>query len=171
MSDKIYTNLTKEVSVHLSDWPKVEFDVDKKLEENMQIIRDIAEKAHAQRKENEIPVRQPLMSLSSSHKNPGKQLEEILKEEINVKTIVWEKSKSEALLDTNITPELKEEAETRNLIREIQKERKKMGVSLTQGVIVKNPWLPEKKELREKIKEITLTEKLEKGDFEVTKAS
>ncbi|MCK5506459.1 MAG: hypothetical protein KAJ10_14955, partial [Thermodesulfovibrionia bacterium] len=70
---------------------------------------------------------------------------------------------------TKITPLLKEEAETRRLIRKIQKERKKMGIELDEVVVVTNSWLPDSKELREWLKKTTLARELQKGKFKVTK--
>lgn len=171
MSEAIYKNLTKEESVHLADWPRVEGKVKKSLQEKMQVVRKIAEKAHATRKEEGIAVRQPLALLTTSEVKLDEELAEILKEEINVKDIKWGSGKKEADLDTKITPELEQEAKTRNLIRKIQKERKKMGIGLKQKVQVKNPWLPEDEKLLENLKRVTLAARVKKGKFGVKKAS
>lgn len=171
MSEVIFRNLTKDKSVHLADWPKAEGTLDTKLHEKMEMIREIAEKAHAIRKEEEIPVRQPLATLMTEKEDPGDELTEVLKGEINVKEVKWATGSDEAKLDTKITPELEEEAKARNLIRKIQRERKKMGIGLTQKVSIKNPWLPKNKELLENLKEVTLATKVEEGDFEVEKTS
>src|SRR4030043_338282 len=63
ITEEIYRNLTKEDSIHLTDWPiskdKMEKD-ELDLLDQIQKIRDIIEKIHAKRKSEGIPVRQPL---------------------------------------------------------------------------------------------------------------
>ncbi len=93
----------------------------------------------------------------------------MVKDEINVKNIVWGESKDE--IDTRKTPELEEEAKTRELIRRIQQERKRLEINLTQKVNVKSPWLPVSKEFIQRVHRRTLTDKLEKGKFKVTRTS
>lgn len=173
LSEVIYQNLTKEESVHLTDWPKAG-KVNEKLIIDMKIIREIVEDAHSIRKEKQIPVRQPLLSLSVEYPGsvPEKTLHTYIKDEVNVKNISIKKgSKLKSKLDTNITPELKEEAKARELIRNIQVERKNMGVNLTQKINVLSPWIPLSNTVIQKVKDKTLTENLAKGKFRVTKSS
>src|SRR5260221_6345809 len=89
VSDDIYKNLTKEVSVHLSDWPE-----SKKLSvkesqilEDMQEVRRIVERAHAIRKENNVSLRQPLsnMNVKNAINNLDDYLE-IFTDELNIKS-------------------------------------------------------------------------------------
>ncbi len=163
IADIIYKNLTKEESVHLSDWPKAKPE-DKEIIDQMNKVRTVTEKAHSLRKEANIPLRQPLLSLKTSHEfTPG--LKEILKEELNVKDIL--KGKKDAELDTKITPELEEEAKSRELIRKIQAKRKEMNVTLTQKIEVVSDWLPKNKKLTQKIMEKTIATSLQKGEFSV----
>lgn len=171
MTEAMYKNLTKEESVHLADWPKVKLNVKKDLLEDMAKIREIAERAHAQRKKEGIPVRQPLALLKTSVAKLDEELESVLMEEVNVKKVRWGSGKKPADLDTKVTPELEEEAKTRNLIRKIQKERKKMGVSLKDSVVVTNEWLPEDETLLDDLKEVTLAEEVKRGSFKIEKAS
>jgi isoleucyl-tRNA synthetase len=120
-------------SVHLCDWPKANENlIDEKLEEKMKIVREIVAEALAERAKNGIKVRQPIASLKiKNQKSKIKNNEELLnliKEEINVKKIVFdEKIKSAIELDTKITPELKEEGMAREIARLIQSGRKKAG--------------------------------------------
>ena len=86
----------------------------------------------AKRLEAGIKVRQPLASLSIKHQvssiKRNKELLDILKDEVNVKEIVFApKIKEEIELDTKITPELKEEGILRELVRLIQGLRQKAG--------------------------------------------
>jgi len=173
ISEIIYSNLTGEESVHLSDWPRDKFDEDKKLIEDMQNIRLVVEKVHAIRKEKQIPVRMPLASLFTvaPFKAPSPGVFPYLLEELNVKK--WSVTKGEALnniLDTKITPELEEEAKTRELIRQIQEERKNLGMNLTQRITVSSPWLPSDTNLVQRIQSKTLAEALEAGNFKIKRA-
>ncbi|MEK7112660.1 MAG: class I tRNA ligase family protein, partial [Patescibacteria group bacterium] len=166
IAEVIYKNLTKDISVHLSDWPDFTDKVDAKLITEMTQIRQVVEKAHAERKEKKIPVRQPLASYKTTAQKPTLDVEAYIKDEINVKDIVWGAKKDE--LDINLTPELEEEAKARELIRNIQEERRNMGMNLTQKINVFNPWFPSDKKLTQRIKAKTLAENLSQGDFKVT---
>ena len=173
MSEIIFRNLAKGASVHLADWPLSESSIDEALIAAMQTARDVVEKAHAQRKELKIPVRQPLLRFESASPSPSPSpeppidLDELIKEEINVKEIAWGSKKDK--FDVTKTPELEEEAKTRDLIRKIQGERRIMGLKLTQKVQVFSPWLPMNKELIQRLKNKTVIAKLEKGAFKVEK--
>ena len=173
VSEVMYKNLTKEESVHLSDWPEISHTVDKKLIEDMAYLREIVEKIHAERKVQQILVRQPLSTseVVSDRITPSAELLTIAKDEVNVQQIKFKKGKElRVSLDTTITPELEEESRKRDLIRRIQEERKNMGMNLTQKINVFNPWLPKDKKLVQRIKDKTLASKLTLGDFKVTKA-
>jgi hypothetical protein len=75
-------------------------------------------------------------------KNPKPVIEEgmisLIKDELNIKKIVFEEGKGEMAvdLDINITKELKEEGEARDIVREIQKQRKTLGTALDEKVNV-----------------------------------
>ena len=124
-------------SVHLADWPQAEKNlIDKKLMDLVSATRDLASTALALRAQLGIKVRQPLALLKI--KNPrllreltdagGQELLDILKEEINVQKIVFDKNiKSAIELETAITPELYEEGVLRELIRTVQKLRQDAG--------------------------------------------
>ncbi len=119
-------------SVHLKEWPvSNKTKRDKKLEDKMKIIRDIAGKVLSQRAEKEIRVRQPLSSLKVKSKRiEDSELIELLKEEVNVKKILFDdKIKEEVVLDTEITSALAEEGRIRELIRNIRSLRKKLGLT------------------------------------------
>ncbi len=171
ISDIIYRNLTKEESVHLSKWPEFLFVIDGNLLQKMRSIRNIVEKAHSERKSEQIAVRQPLSKMTVSNlKINDPKLIKLLKDEVNVKEVVFIEGKGEIMvkLDTKLTPQLEEEAKTRELIRKIQQERKSMGISFTQKVNVKCPWLPESKILIQIIKDTALVRHIEKGNFKIS---
>ncbi len=167
ISEIIFRNLTKKESIHLSDWPSFDFEVDKTLIADMKVIRGLVEKAHAERKAKAIPVRQPLLSYTTKMKAPLPGFDNLLMEEINVKKIVWGGTKEG--FDTKITPELEEESKARELIRRIQEERKNQGFALSQKIVVLSPWLPKDKRLLERIKDKTLADKVSAGEFGVEK--
>jgi len=117
-----------EESIHLFDYPKVDKNlIDKKLEEKMDKVREIVTLALSKRKEAEVKVRQPLSKLEIDNKEiaEDKELSELIKEELNVKEVVFGKSLK---LDTKITEELKKEGSRREIIRAIQDMRKKGGL-------------------------------------------
>jgi len=82
----------------------------------------------AQRALEGVKVRQPLSSVDlTTVRNIDEQLQEIVKEELNVKRIniaVIPGKKNNAKIDTLITPELREEGMSRELVRCIQSARK-----------------------------------------------
>ena len=110
----------------------------------MIILRQIVEMGHAKRKESAIKLRQPLASLKySSEKQLSEDLEQILAEELNVKSVEYSKSSKDlsVRLDTNITQELAEEGTARDLIREIQKLRKEVNMTLNdKSKIIASSW-------------------------------
>ena len=128
--------------MHWEDWP---FDSprvksrgfaqgkpkqDKKLEAEMKLVRDFVTKALAERAKAGIKVRQPLASLAI--KGNGREIRKdlliLLKDEVNVKEIVFDqKLKNEVELDTMLSPELREEGSVREILRSIQEMRKEAG--------------------------------------------
>jgi isoleucyl-tRNA synthetase len=122
----------EEESVHLTAWPKVNKKlIDKNLEEKMQKARDVVSLVLAERIASNLKVRQPLAKLTvkdSLFKNENELLD-LIKDEVNVKEIVFnEKIQKEVELDTKITEELREEGMLRELVRQVQDERKKQGL-------------------------------------------
>jgi len=167
MSDDIYRNLSKEESVHLSDWPKVKSFTASEREDilqQMNFIREIAEKAHGLRKESGITLRQPLAFLSTKFKF-SEEFKKVLMDEVNVKNIKL--GKKELELDTKLTPELIAEGTMRDLVRKIQEERKNLGTKLDEMVNVVLPDWPVKFE--DEIKKRALVAKISRGTFKVVR--
>jgi isoleucyl-tRNA synthetase len=148
IAEAIYRDLRAEsdpISVHLTDWPaKQELDVtEKKLLEDMAVLREVASVALAARKTADVPVRQALaqMSILNLKGEPialAPELASILLAEVNVKKIAAiaadaagiSKAADEKyvlLLDMNLTDELRLEGTTRALERFIQEMRKTQG--------------------------------------------
>ena len=116
-------------SVHLHDWPKANKKlINKELEKQMEEVRNIVTIGLAQRKEKQIKVRQPLRAihLGLSSEFP-KDLESLLKEELNIKSVVYDKSQKElVVLDTELDEELIYEGYAKELMRRIQDMRKEV---------------------------------------------
>lgn len=90
IAEDIYGNLGGEGSVHLADYPQTnELAIDLALERDMEIARNLVELARNIRNESSLKTRQPLsellVSLSGDFDLAG--YENIIKDEINVKTI------------------------------------------------------------------------------------
>lgn len=164
VAEEMYRNLSKEASVHLADWPEEKqlSKEDVKLLSEMQIIRKISEKAHSLRKEAGVALRQPLASLTVKDEISD-AMKSILADELNVKAI---RKGEDVNLDTTVTSELKAEGEAREVVRQIQDARKKLGTKLDQMVDVALPDWP--REHEEEIKKRALVDKLIRGEFAVT---
>ena len=168
LADLIYTNLTGEESVNLANWPKPKNkDVNKKLLNQMVLVRKICELGHAQRKIHELAVKQPLASMSVSVKDSlsladNKDLLQLIKEEVNLGKIKFIKADQLSVeLDTNLTPDLIKKRQAREVIRSIQQARKEAGCKLDQVVNITLPSWPKKYE--DHIKTKTLVNKITKG--------
>ena len=114
-------------SVHLSSWPAAaELAPDPALLADMSTIRALASKGLELRERAGIKVRQPLASLTITAP-VAPELAAILKEEVNVREI---RTGAEVILDTAITPELREQGILRELIRRVQDWRKEQGLHI-----------------------------------------
>lgn len=127
---KLRTDADKE-SVHLEDWletGKVNID----LIEDMEELRGVVSIGLEARAEAGIKVRQPLGGIkikARKWKVDEKQIVMIIKEEMNVKEVVFdEKLEKDVELDLNLTPELIQEGQYRELLRNIQRMRKDFGL-------------------------------------------
>lgn len=120
-----------EESVHLSDWPEGG-KIDENLLTEMQLARNFVNLALELRSKSGHKVRQPLPMLRIGGAEFGdKDILEIIADEVNVKEVVLS-DKTE--LDTNITPELKQEGDAREFIRAVQNIRKEAGLETSDRV-------------------------------------
>ena len=115
-------------SVHLCDWPKEE-KIDKEILKNMEETRKVVSLALEKRMAAGIKVRQPLQKLTIFNFQFSKKEEYInlIKDEINVKEIIFSDDKKEenkVELDTKITEELQKEGNIRDFVRAVQELRK-----------------------------------------------
>jgi len=139
-AEKIFQGLKGKDSVHLTDYPKLESEIDENLLKEMERVRRICETGRFLRKESEIGLRQPLAKIVYSGEEKLKEeFESLLVEELNVKEVDYDKNlpsgkdwvKDEGRylsLNTKITPELEEEGIVRELSRKINYLRKKAGL-------------------------------------------
>lgn len=91
-AEEIYTNLTGNISVHLSDFPICNEElIDLKLEEKMDLVRDLISIGRNVREESKIKVRQPISEilLDKKKKKVIGELTSLIKEELNVKEVIY----------------------------------------------------------------------------------
>ncbi len=151
ISEEIYRTLKNrkgKESVHLEDWPKLNKPlIDKKLNDQMNMVRRIVALGLKVRARSGTRVRQPLAKLEFLRQGSGQagirnkvseDLAELIKEELNVKEVEFVKTLNknfakekereiEVAFDTEITSQLKEEGMIRDITRTIQDMRKEAG--------------------------------------------
>jgi isoleucyl-tRNA synthetase len=187
ISEELYGKLgSPKESIHLEDWPEVAAElIDTKLIEQMEVTRKIIEQALAVRAGTGIKVRQPLGKLYITKKSLPEELFYLIKDDVNVKEIevvdnlpmgdnlkVGADENYKVCLDITMTEDLKLEGNARELIRQINSQRKEMGLSI--GDMVEVIYETKSKELKatlvkfgEEIKAATLTKKLSEGNGNV----
>ncbi len=138
LAEELWQNLigdwTPEKSVHLQDFPtttEVDEEAERVLDE-MARVREVINEGLALRMqksdtEAQVKVRQPLAKLVYAGEKLPEWGEEIVRDEVNVKTVV---AGDETWLDKEITPELAEEGFVRELIRAVQSARKKADLQV-----------------------------------------
>ncbi|PID29290.1 MAG: isoleucine--tRNA ligase [Candidatus Cloacimonadota bacterium] len=92
LSEEIFINLTGNKSVHLTDFPKPDKEAVKPdLEKEMQTVIDTVALGRAARNSCQIKVRQTLQALYIPEKTKSavSRMEELIKEEINIKEICF----------------------------------------------------------------------------------
>ena len=106
----------------------------------MKTVRNIVTLGLEARQRAGIKVRQPLNKLELVAEGLSNQYLEIIKDELNIKNVVYTlKIKlgiTKVNLDTNITPELKQEGKYRELARALQDMRKKLGLTPSDTVVI-----------------------------------
>ena len=145
LAEDIYQNLRRKndpVSIHLTDWPAADPELlHPELEENMEQIRAIAEKTHAARKLQAIPVRQPLAGAVvkiDAQPKFKENLRRILLDETNLLNIKFEVEENQpeiqVTLDTTLTKELRDQRLLREFSRAVQELRRQSGCNRDQRV-------------------------------------
>ena len=109
ISEEIYQNLTGEASVHLSSFPECdETLINPEIEERMDLVRNLISLGRKTREEVKIKVRQPISKVILDGKNKEilKGLDDLIKEELNVKKIIFEDNLNE-FMNFTIRPNFK----------------------------------------------------------------
>ncbi len=147
ISDFIYSDMAKK-SVHLAKWPQPDSKFqDSKLEYSMGLALQIAEAANTIRKEKGVKLRWPLKELyvagDARARQIAEDMPEILKTLCNVKHVIYGENFKLAskniegfiiYLNTEIDETLREEAMLRELLREIQAQRKLKGLVVSDRI-------------------------------------
>ena len=108
--EEIYRNLTGKESVHLASYPvcnkKMFNDV---IETRMDLVRDLISLGRNAREEVKIKVRQPISEviLDGKNKDTISDLVDLIKEELNVKDVVFENDLGK-YMNFNVKPNFKE---------------------------------------------------------------
>ena len=110
LSEELYRNLTGEESVHLALYPECKDDlINEHIETKMDLVRDLISSGRYVREEAKIKVRQPLSNALLDEKNKVVigELTDLIKEELNVKEIVYVTDLSE-YMNFTVKPNFKE---------------------------------------------------------------
>lgn len=144
ISDEMYTNLTGEESVHLTDWPVAEHAyISESLEQGMSDGRAVASVLMAFRKQANVKVRVPLKTLQ--YRGPRELSHDVLNvvlSEANVYTLEYDgANEADASLysvegQSDALNQDVEAGKARELVREIQMLRKEKGCKIDERVTV-----------------------------------
>jgi isoleucyl-tRNA synthetase len=145
LTEELYQSLKGKndpLSVHLCDYPETDKKlINEQLEQEMEEARQMASLALAARAQAGIKVKQPIALLKIKNKNSkiknNKELLQLIKDEVNVKQIIFDnKLEAEIEIDTEITPELKQEGMRRECFRQIQIIRRKANLLATDEIVI-----------------------------------
>ena len=92
ITDDIYTKLTNDESIHLTDFPEYdESKVNEKIEKRMDLVKDLISLGRNAREEAKIKVRQPIneVILDGKNKELISDLTPLINEELNVKNVTF----------------------------------------------------------------------------------
>jgi isoleucyl-tRNA synthetase len=158
ISEKIYTNLFRKESIHLSDFPKPDGKkINPSLENDMKVIKELIEVMNALRQEKEVKLRWPVshLAVKPENKNIGeavKKLERVIMIMGNVKEVKLEKTlkgKEFSHGKMELGEVIEEEAFLREVIRKVQSLRKQEKLDVKNKIIL---YLHTSKEIEEMLK-------------------
>tara|TARA_Y100000034_G_scaffold136978_1_gene217845 strand:+ start:4096 stop:6990 length:2895 start_codon:yes stop_codon:yes gene_type:complete len=160
ITEEIYQNLKKEFnlkeeSIHLLEWPKInKIRINKKLEENMNMAKQIIQNILSLRDKEKMGVRWPLQEATvyvfKDNENvleAAHELKDLIKSQVNIKELKLQRLANNEEADENFkygkiilnietTPELEKEGYVRELIRRIQNMRKKAGLKKQDSIVL-----------------------------------
>lgn len=167
LAEAIFRNLTNRESVHLETWPIPRPTLeDSNVEEEMEKGMQLASKVHAFRKDANVKVRIPFKKLLyTAPKALSNEVLRIVQEEVNVYNLSYKGKSSELVVTADKSKKNQDliAGRAREIIRQIQEERKRLGTDLTEKVDVVLPSWP--KSFEEEIKKKTLVRSLMKGSW------
>jgi isoleucyl-tRNA synthetase len=146
-------------SVHLAPWlDRAKADIDwGTVIQDMEQVRTIVTLGLEARQKANVKVRQPLTQIAVATTLTQEYLD-IIKDELNVKAVVVDESLAQGVisLDTEITDELRDEGEMRDLIRMIQDMRKVADLvpndRVTAHLMIAEPtWFATREHLRQEL--------------------
>ncbi len=134
LAEALYQDLSGgKKSVHLEEWPVADASlIDETVLKDMASARLIVSAALERRADAGLNVRQALagMTVGAIRELPT-EYEQIIKDEVNVKTIEWKKADQLVVeLDTTLTPELIRDGLAREIIRQGNAARKEAGLTI-----------------------------------------
>lgn len=92
ISEEIYRNLTQDLSVHVSDYPKMQAELIKpRIEQRMDLVRDLVTLGRSARESVKIKVRQPIREVivDGKYEELIGDLIPLIQEELNVKQVTF----------------------------------------------------------------------------------
>ncbi len=145
-------------SVHLTEWPQA-IPIDEQLHRDMQHVRTLSSLGLQEREKAAIKIRQPLARLTVKVLPPTHDLQFLIADEINVKEVVGDSNVNvEVLLDTALTPQLREEGLMRDFIRTIQDLRKTQKLTISDRPVLSISTNLDGKKFFERYKDVFINE-------------
>jgi isoleucyl-tRNA synthetase len=193
LAENLYQNLTArhqpdaKKSVHFTEYPVHDPEgTDTALEEEMALVRKIAESGRNARQTSGVRLRQPLKkAVVVTERDLADQCSQIILEELNVKEITVTKDKADLVsdniatgegqgfsvhIDMELTPELLKEGIARDVVRRIQSLRKELDLQYDQSIDMGYDGDPEVvqaiEEHSEYIAKETLAAAMKRGELE-----
>lgn len=109
ITEEMYQKLTGKESVHLEDFPVCDEKlIDEKIEEQMDLVRDLISLGRFAREEAKIKVRQPILEaiIDGKYEEIIGDLTSLIEEELNVKKVTFESNLSE-FMNFEVKPNFK----------------------------------------------------------------